>query len=74
MLVLCGASNGTMCVQEADVVLSVLKVELDTGIASVTVEADSQFDALDKVPIIIEAVQVGFEATPYFGDAGGVSA
>eukprot|EP01025_Chloroclados_australasicus_P059101 TRINITY_DN7461_c0_g1_i1.p1 TRINITY_DN7461_c0_g1~~TRINITY_DN7461_c0_g1_i1.p1 ORF type:complete len:162 (-),score=13.59 TRINITY_DN7461_c0_g1_i1:233-718(-) len=52
---------------------SVLDVSLDTGVASVNVDCEDQMAALQALPALLDAVKkVGFEAEPYFGDAGGL--
>ena len=55
-------------VQKVDKVQSV-QVSLETGIACVEVEADTQMDALDLLPNLFQALQaVGFQAEIHFGD------
>ena len=55
--------------QGVNVVDSVKDVNLQTGIAAVNVEADTQYDAVDMLPQLVEAVtQAGYRAEPYFGD------
>jgi hypothetical protein len=42
-------------------------VDLEKGLATVQVEADSQLDALNAVQPLAEAVKgLGFDAEPYF--------
>jgi hypothetical protein len=53
--------------------VDVLDVNLESGIASVKVEAESRIDALEKLPKLVESIQkAGFEAEPHLGDAGGL--
>eukprot|EP00892_Ulva_mutabilis_P000236 jgi/Ulvmu1/10212/UM060_0012.1 len=54
-------------------VLEVLKVDLQSGIATVSVQADSQTEALDKLPSLCNTIQtIGFNAEPRTDCEGGV--
>lgn len=48
-----------------------LNVDLDSGIVSVCVDAESQKEAIDKVPALCQTIEgIGFAAEPYSGGAG----
>ena len=54
--------------QGADKVDDVKSVSLDTGIASIAVDATDQYAVLEHLPAIMNAVQqAGFDVEPYFG-------
>ena len=50
--------------------MSSVKVNLETGIATVQVRATDQFDAaMNALPKVVESVRnLGFGAEPYFDD------
>lgn len=46
--------------------LQVMKVDLQSGMTSVCVEADSQTAALDKLPDLCQIIErIGFKAEPH---------
>lgn len=62
-----------IAVQDSPEVVEVRNVDLQHGIASVYVEADSQSEAVSKVSGLCETIEkIGFKAAPHSGSDGGL--
>ena len=60
-----------VCVQDSPDVVQVLNVDLQSGMASVFVEAESQAEALDKLPVLCQTIDgIGFKAEPHSSGGG----